>query len=579
MRVGIALLIIADLLLRARDLSAHYCNSGVFPVRALGKMFPTLSMLSVHARIETELGMGLLFAFQILLALLLLIGYRTRLATLLSWYLMLSLQWRNPIICDGGDKYLVLILLWGLLLPWHARFSVDSALSTIAPPRSNRFVSPATAGLLLQLALVYLITAIVKLSGDMWRDGSAISVALHYEGAVTRLGQMLLNWPDALRILTYVVIAFELVVFFMLLCPFANGPVRAVTLLLLIFMHASFGVFLKLGIFPLIAIAGLIGVMPSWLVDKIANRLRREPVMVFYDGGCGFCKKSVMLLRTFLGLSDTEVRPAQDDPNMLADMREHNSWIVVDNKSERHRRCAALAVLVGASPIWWWASPVLRWSPVRVVGDWVYRWIADHRNMGSRFLFWMRFRPVHFSRAFQQPVALLLIVLMFYCGWVGVTRAYDDPTTDPYVERLAQVFKLDQRWNMYAKKGLHTGWVVAAGLFSDGVRYELIRGGTPVEWDKPELISATYPNVRWEMWIESLPIEGNQLLCQSYTHYLKRKWNEIRKKDARLIKIELYFMLNRVFGEQQAQIPDRIRIGEWSANSSRRGGQRPGRSR
>ena len=49
-----------------------------------------------------------------LVALALLVGYRTRIATIFSWVLLISLQARNVFITQGGDALTVVLLFWGL---------------------------------------------------------------------------------------------------------------------------------------------------------------------------------------------------------------------------------------------------------------------------------------------------------------------------------------------------------------------------------------------------------------------------------------------------------------------------------
>jgi hypothetical protein len=45
------------------------------------------------------------------------LGYYTRLAMFLSWYPVISLHDRNPIILHNGDGVLRLLLFWGMFLP------------------------------------------------------------------------------------------------------------------------------------------------------------------------------------------------------------------------------------------------------------------------------------------------------------------------------------------------------------------------------------------------------------------------------------------------------------------------------
>lgn len=577
MRVCLGVLIVTDLLLRARDLTEHYCDNGAFPAEVLGKILPSARYLSIHSWFGSAWGVGGLFVVQGLLGLLLIVGYRTRWVSGLSWVLMLSLHWRNPYICDGGDKYLLMFLFWGMFIPWHARFSVDAAMSTTPVPRDDRHVSPAAAAVMLQLALVYLVTAIVKVQSDMWCDGSAVSVVLQYEGALTRIGRALTDYPRLMTVLTYMTISFEFAAPILLFCPIANGPVRAVTLLALVVMHSAFGLCMTLGIFPLITMAGLLGVLPFWFVERLASWMRRQPVTIYYDGQCGFCKKSVLMLRTFLCLRGSTIQPAQQDEAMLTDMRENHSWIVRDADGQLHRRTAALTALFRASPIFRPLSGLLALAPVAALGDAVYRWIAGHRELASNLILPFRFRRVGFGGPATNAVATVFLLFMFYNAWVGVARAHYDVNAMPTMNRWAQMVRLDQYWNMYTQKGLHIGWVVMPGLCNDGSTIELIQGQEPMSWQKPDLISDMYSNVRREMWIESMPTEGNDLIRASYTRYLLRIWKD-RLGDRRLIKVEMYFMLNRVFGDEQSDIPDKSLLLEWS--DRRHGGAyRPGRSR
>ena len=138
-RVCLALIIIMDLVARARDLTAHYSDEGVLPRAALlgdiGQWAPSLHLISGSPKIQ-----ALLFMLAGVVALALLVGYRTRAATILSWLLLLSLQARNPAIMQGGDMLLYLLLFWGIFLPLDARFSVDAALNEDVQTRPERLL-------------------------------------------------------------------------------------------------------------------------------------------------------------------------------------------------------------------------------------------------------------------------------------------------------------------------------------------------------------------------------------------------------------------------------------------------------
>lgn len=102
-RVALALTILGDLALRARDPGAFYTDDGVLP-RALladdiGSRTPWLSLgvgLVPHFWFSGLIGQGFWFVVAGLTAVLLLVGWRTRwVVTVASWVLLTSLQSRT----------------------------------------------------------------------------------------------------------------------------------------------------------------------------------------------------------------------------------------------------------------------------------------------------------------------------------------------------------------------------------------------------------------------------------------------------------------------------------------------------
>ncbi len=94
-RVGLAILIIADLISRARDLSAFYTDAGVLS-RAESIANSHFLQVSLYWISGNQWIVGGLFVLAGLVALLLGLGYRTRLMAILSWMLLLSLETETP---------------------------------------------------------------------------------------------------------------------------------------------------------------------------------------------------------------------------------------------------------------------------------------------------------------------------------------------------------------------------------------------------------------------------------------------------------------------------------------------------
>ena len=114
--------------------------------------------VSLHFLDGTADFQGALFVIAGLFALALLVGWWTRLATAASWFLLTSLHARNPMVLQGGDTLLRLLLFWGLFLPL-GRAGRWTAWRRGGRPPGDAEVSAGSAALVLQVCFVYWFSA------------------------------------------------------------------------------------------------------------------------------------------------------------------------------------------------------------------------------------------------------------------------------------------------------------------------------------------------------------------------------------------------------------------------------------
>lgn len=121
---------------------------------------------------------------------------------------------------------------------------------------------------------------------------------------------------------------------------------------------------------------------PSFSPLRLVARLhgRATGTVIFFDGACGFCRNGVFTLRKLMLLSATDIREAQSDPSIEGMMRARNSWIVRDPLGGLHSGFDAFVALSRCSVLIWWLVPALGSTPVRWVGERMYRWVASHRS-------------------------------------------------------------------------------------------------------------------------------------------------------------------------------------------------------
>jgi len=154
--------------------------------------------------------------------------------------------------------------------------------------------------------------------------------------------------------------------------------------------------------------------IPTALWNRIFHRLQTVPRMglrIYYDQDCTFCKKSVLIIRTFFLLPETPLIPAQKDPALAAEMREHNSWILVDHKGGHHIKFEALAFVCQLSPLLSPLAPLLRTEPLASMGRWMYEQVAERRMWGSRLLKWMPYQSLRFQLSWAENLVVLGVLV------------------------------------------------------------------------------------------------------------------------------------------------------------------------
>jgi len=276
-RIGLGLMLLYDLYSRSLDMTAHYTDEGLMPRQRLVGGWVGPLFYSFHNWGGNVASQAILFAVAAVFAAMLLVGYRTRLASVLSFVLLTSLQGRNYLILQGGDDILRVMTFWALFTPLAGRYSVDAVLaahSGTKAPAPARVFTIGSLALVCQLFAMYVVSAILK-AGPAWhQNGNAIYLAIHHHAFATNFGIWLREVPEpVLRSATHAVWWLEMVGPFLFFVPFRTHLSR--TLLALSYIAFHFGLFLSmnLGHFPWICMLCWLLVLPTWFWDKPFARL------------------------------------------------------------------------------------------------------------------------------------------------------------------------------------------------------------------------------------------------------------------------------------------------------------------
>ncbi|MGB0412527.1 MAG: HTTM domain-containing protein, partial [Pikeienuella sp.] len=485
----------------APDLSAFYTDNGVISREVLNihrhASYPTL------LRTFDSLALvWVVWAIGIVGGLMMIMGWRTRLATVMCWLVCLALVGRNPLATQGGDTLLTLVLFWGMFLPLGAVFSVDAALNP-ENRRGEGVANIATFGLLLQVMYVYVIGALLKTSSVWVPYGSAVYVALHLDTLATPLAHWFRQYALPMMVLTWFVYWIELLTPVLLMFPDLRQRVRSVSLALLMMMHLGFRVFLNIGHFWLASLTSLASFIPaSWWRTLGARYWRGRRYEIWYDRDCGFCWKVASILREFFLPRDTPLRPAQDHPEIGPLLERETSWVVVDHTGQRRLHWDAVAYVMRQSPLLLPIGWLATIYGLIGLGRPTYDLIGNSRGaLGRISAVVLRPRTTLFTLSLPMK-ALAVCAILFCFGWnmrAVVGWSVTSPLFPQPVIEFGRAFGWTQHWNMFAPAPPpKDGYPVAIGTTADSETWDVFQDPpTTVNLTRPDYIAGVFKSHRW----------------------------------------------------------------------------------
>jgi predicted DCC family thiol-disulfide oxidoreductase YuxK len=364
----------------------------------------------------------------------------------------------------------------------------------------------------------------------------------------TPIGQWLLHFPKLLRFLTYFTLVVETSAPIFLLIPFLAGQIRTVGVLFLFCMHLGFATCMNLGHFSFIAAVMLTALLPTFFWEQVQRESRPlGRLKIYYDGECGFCRKSVLILRALLLHESDEILVAQENERAHALMLERKSWVIENSRGEMFTETRAMAELLRYSPVLWPIAFIVLWKPMQRVSDKLYHVIERNRSTMSRAIAFLEYKPLKWSLSPRLQVVCGFFLLL--AVWWNVQNQRPKWTMPPWLDSIALAFRIDQYWDMFSPGPLREdGWYVIEATLKNGERVDIWRNGAPVSFDRipPSQVAAQYPNERWRKYMMNLYAEKYAPFRLYFDRYMCRKWNEGRDmSDPRLLDIfNVYYMVH-----------------------------------
>lgn len=142
----------------------------------------------------------------------------------------------------------------------------------------------------------------------------------------------------------------------------------------------------------------------------------------------------------------------------------------------------------------------------------------------------------------------------------------------PVLESLSYSLRFDQYWYMFAPSPPQSGgWYVMVGHLADGRDVDLWNDNKPVSFERPELISSTYRNERWRLYLTTLNLPKWRSYARELAPYLCRYANELKGAPARVNSVEVFFMEQQTFvtpAEWGQHPPEKKKISDYVCASN-----------
>ena len=265
-RVVVAVCLLVDLSMRARNVTVFYTDAGVLPRGVLSDLFPSLARLSLHALSGTVLSQVVLLSVSAVAAGALLVGFRSRTAASVAFVLHASLYARNPFVLNGGDSMLLVLLVLAPFLPLGARWSVDAVGNGETAPETV-LRAPGVAALLF-VVVIYSSNAVLRYRGEAWMSGTAVRRVFELETVTVLVGPYLAELPAVLEAVNWTWVGMLTI---SPLLVVLTGRSRAVFAGAFVVAHGAMAATLRLGVFPLVVIAALVLFLPPPFWDRVES--------------------------------------------------------------------------------------------------------------------------------------------------------------------------------------------------------------------------------------------------------------------------------------------------------------------
>jgi hypothetical protein len=585
-RLLLGFYLIMDLVRHAPSWMDMYSTQGVLPTHVNLFRPQANGAFSIFNAFSTPGELGVLWALMFVTFVCLFIGYKTKVAQVLSLVFLTGMNGRVLLIENGGYVVQNLLLMWTCFLPLGDRFSLDAMLASLkrrreasaeelndrsdvlTPEEEAPHISVLGLVLMIQLSAIYFFNVLHK-TGPAWKNGTAVHYVLYVDRMVTPIvGQIRDYAPNVLiLVLTKMTLAFEATIPVALLSPLGRVWSRRVAIVMINTLHIGFGTAMVLGPFAwaCCVFSTLLFSTDDWEIAGSTMRREHRARTVLYDPRSAGALLVCRILKRLDRFELLTFREAQGIPLGIAVERPDGATIT---------RAAALADIVAALPLGPTLAWILRAPFLRSVFDAAMAWIEVHDV--SRF-FGLRLLPSHAEEgpspvrrggrhalAFLREVAILV---MFASAlnqaavelWV-INRRVKVPQPEP-LRILAHKMRFLQGWFMFSPNPvMDDGTIVVDAITIDGRHIDPFTNKEP-DFDLLHAKSFGYNQI-WSDYYNRMHQPGNAYYRDAMKEYMLRFPKRTGRPEDTLVSGDVYWVqdMNPRWNDTESYKYERLKL-------------------
>ena len=170
--------------------------------------FPILNIFQ-HFKITNNL-MYFFITVQFIALFCFTIGFKTRIASVIAFVLMVSFNQRNINMLSSSDLLLRIMFMYMMFAPIGNAYSVDALIAKWkGRPLKRNHASWVLRLVQIQIAVVYVSTVIAKAQGNTWLDGSAVYYATRLVDLTRFPTPFILDWKWSICLITWSTLIIE----------------------------------------------------------------------------------------------------------------------------------------------------------------------------------------------------------------------------------------------------------------------------------------------------------------------------------------------------------------------------------